>query len=87
MIETLRDAFETEPTRKCFRLVGGVLVERTVADVLPELESQLQQVRVLLLEGGVELTGWIADQIDYGDAVEGVQEEGACGRELEGDES
>ena len=22
-----------EPTRKCFRLVGGVLVERTVAEV------------------------------------------------------
>lgn len=50
VIETLRDAFETEPTRKCFRLVGGVLVERTVADVLPELESQHQQVRLRLLQ-------------------------------------
>lgn len=35
MIETLRGV---EGARKCFRMVGGVLVERTVADVLPELE-------------------------------------------------
>lgn len=44
VIGTLRDANETEPDRKCFRLVGGVLVERTVQDVLPNLEIQLKQV-------------------------------------------
>jgi len=27
-----------EPTRKCFRLVGGVLVERTVEEVLPAVK-------------------------------------------------
>ncbi|KYQ92208.1 prefoldin beta-like domain containing protein [Tieghemostelium lacteum] len=28
-----------EPTRKCFRMVGGVLVERTVGDVLPTIQQ------------------------------------------------
>lgn len=45
VIETLREAFATDPKRKAFRLVGGVLVERTVADVLPELEERFEQVR------------------------------------------
>lgn len=48
MIETLKEAFKTEPERKCFRLVGGVLVERTVKDVLPSLETQFEQVRAVL---------------------------------------
>ncbi|KAJ3191427.1 hypothetical protein HK101_007721 [Irineochytrium annulatum] len=30
--------------RKCFRLIGGVLVERTVADVLPTLKSNVQNI-------------------------------------------
>ncbi|MBN3323664.1 PFD2 protein, partial [Atractosteus spatula] len=42
VIETLR---EVDPARKCFRLVGGVLVERTVREVLPALESNKEQVR------------------------------------------
>lgn len=33
-----------DKTRKCFRMVGGVLVERTVAEVLPELESNCDQL-------------------------------------------
>ncbi|XP_005061640.2 PREDICTED: prefoldin subunit 2, partial [Ficedula albicollis] len=41
VIETLR---EVDPTRKCFRMVGGVLVERTVKEVLPALESNREQV-------------------------------------------
>ncbi|KAG6440896.1 prefoldin subunit 2 [Manduca sexta] len=41
VIETLRGV---EATRKCFRMVGGVLVERTVADVLPELETNCEQL-------------------------------------------
>ncbi|NXO63025.1 PFD2 protein, partial [Phainopepla nitens] len=41
VIETLR---EVDPTRKCFRMVGGVLVERTVKEVLPALESNREQL-------------------------------------------
>lgn len=41
VIETLRGV---DKNRKCFRLVGGVLVERTVAEVLPELENNCEQL-------------------------------------------
>ena len=41
VIETLRGV---EGSRKCFRMVGGVLVERTVADVLPELQNNCTQL-------------------------------------------
>lgn len=34
MIETLN---AVDPERKCFRQIGGVLCERTVKDVLPQL--------------------------------------------------
>ncbi|KAI8096510.1 Prefoldin beta-like protein [Halteromyces radiatus] len=42
-----------EPERKCFRMVGGVLVERTVKEVLPALETNfngIQQVIKSLLQ-------------------------------------
>ncbi|XP_028330418.1 prefoldin subunit 2 [Gouania willdenowi] len=41
VIDTLK---EVDPSRKCFRLVGGVLVERTVKEVLPALEANKQQI-------------------------------------------
>lgn len=34
MIDTLKTV---DPDRKCFRLIGGVLCERTVKEVLPQL--------------------------------------------------
>ncbi|KAI9227560.1 MAG: Prefoldin [Piptocephalis tieghemiana] len=34
--------------RKCFRLVGGVLVERTVGEVLPALKSNQEGIKGLL---------------------------------------
>ncbi|CAO3635816.1 unnamed protein product [Cunninghamella blakesleeana] len=42
-----------EPERKCFRMVGGVLVERTIKEVLPALETNydgIQQVIQSLLQ-------------------------------------
>ena len=37
-----------EPQRRCHRLVGGVLVERTVAEVLPMIEDSVAQFDMLL---------------------------------------
>ncbi|GAA6061428.1 hypothetical protein JCM10212_002009 [Sporobolomyces blumeae] len=48
VLETLQQASTSEPDRKCFRLVGGVLVERTVKDVLPQLEGQTEQLKNVL---------------------------------------
>ncbi|XP_013887968.1 prefoldin subunit 2 [Austrofundulus limnaeus] len=45
VIETLK---EVDPSRKCFRLVGGVLVERTVKEVLPALENNKEQISKII---------------------------------------
>ncbi|XP_062595383.1 prefoldin subunit 2-like [Saccostrea cucullata] len=45
VIETLKDV---DPDRKCFRMVGGVLVERTVKDVLPALVNNKEQMGKLV---------------------------------------
>ncbi|XP_074479408.1 prefoldin subunit 2 [Sebastes fasciatus] len=45
VIDTLR---EVDPSRKCFRLVGGVLVERTVKEVLPALETNKDQISKIM---------------------------------------
>ena len=49
VIETLK---ETDGARKCFRMVGGVLVERTVAEVLPAVEANYSGVSDYYTEGG-----------------------------------
>ena len=41
VIETLKDM---ESDRKCFRMVGGVLVEHTVDGVVPALTNHKEQV-------------------------------------------
>ena len=45
VIDTLK---HVDGNRKCFRSIGGVLVERTVNDVLPTLENNKVQIASLL---------------------------------------
>ena len=37
-----------DPSRRAFRLVGGVLVERTVGEVLPNVAQNRSNVSILL---------------------------------------
>jgi len=41
VIDTLE---EVSPDRKCFRMIGGVLVERTVKEILPALTNNRDQL-------------------------------------------
>jgi prefoldin subunit 2 len=41
----LEQLTKLEGDRKAFRLIGGVLVERTVADVLPPIQQNYEGVR------------------------------------------
>merc|ERR1712190_170253 len=43
--DSLRKA---EPERKAWRLVGGVLTERTVGEVLPALENQIENLSTVI---------------------------------------
>ncbi|PWN22691.1 Prefoldin [Microstroma glucosiphilum] len=45
VIKTLK---ETDQERKCFRLVGGVLLEKTVKDVVPTLETSVQGLKQVM---------------------------------------
>ncbi|KAI6135062.1 Prefoldin beta-like protein [Pisolithus croceorrhizus] len=45
VLATLDEALAKEPDRKCFRLIGGVLVERTVKEVVPALRTNRDGIR------------------------------------------
>ena len=45
VIETLNDV---DPDRKCFRMIGGVLVERTVKEVTPALSNNRDKMTKLI---------------------------------------
>jgi len=45
VLSTLNEALVEEPGRKCFRLIGGVLVERTVKEVVTALQTNRDGIR------------------------------------------
>lgn len=53
MIDTLKSV---EEDRKCFRLIGGVLCERTVKSVLPQLNDAKEQLEKLIAQRQEQLT-------------------------------
>jgi len=48
VLVTLNEALDEEPDRKCFRLIGGILVERTVKDVVPALQTNREGIRKVM---------------------------------------
>ncbi|KAF8622134.1 hypothetical protein AX15_007265 [Amanita polypyramis BW_CC] len=48
VLSTLSEALAEDPNRKCFRLVGGILVERTVKDVVPALQTNRDGIRKVI---------------------------------------
>lgn len=53
VIDTLKSV---EEDRKCFRLIGGVLCERTVKSVLPQLNNAKEQLEKLIAQRQEQLT-------------------------------
>lgn len=47
-MDTLQPLLTSEPDRVCYRLIGGVLVERTVKDVYPALETNHSGIKEVL---------------------------------------
>jgi prefoldin subunit 2 len=47
-LTTLSEVLAEEPDRECFRLVGGVLVERTVKDIVPTLQTNREGMQKLV---------------------------------------
>ncbi|TFK68193.1 Prefoldin beta-like protein [Pluteus cervinus] len=48
VLTTLEEVLTEEPDRRCFRLVGGVLVERTVKDVVPALQTNRDGIKTVI---------------------------------------
>ena len=48
VLSTLQPLVKSAPTRPCYRLIGGVLVERTVVDVVPALETNYTGIKEVL---------------------------------------
>ncbi|KZT62810.1 Prefoldin beta-like protein [Calocera cornea HHB12733] len=48
VLQTLKEVNETNPSRPCFRMIGGVLVERTVQDILPALQTNRDGIQKVL---------------------------------------
>jgi prefoldin subunit 2 len=48
VLSTLQPLLATEPSRTCYRLIGGILVQRTVKDVIPALETNYSGIKEVL---------------------------------------
>lgn len=48
VLSTLQPLLKTAPTRPCYRLTGGTLVQRTVTDVYPALETNYSGIKEVL---------------------------------------
>uniref|UniRef100_A0A8D8S1Q4 Prefoldin subunit 2 n=1 Tax=Cacopsylla melanoneura TaxID=428564 RepID=A0A8D8S1Q4_9HEMI len=53
VLDTLKDL---DGDRRCFRLIGGVLCEKTVKDVIPTLTSNRDQLNTLITSLNEQLT-------------------------------
>ncbi|KAF8592749.1 Prefoldin beta-like protein [Ramaria rubella] len=49
VLTSLNEVLSTDPNRKCFRLIGGVLVERTVKDVIPALQTNRDGIKKVIV--------------------------------------
>ncbi|KAF8525293.1 Prefoldin beta-like protein [Gautieria morchelliformis] len=49
VLTSLKDVLSKDPGRKCFRLIGGVLVERTVKDVVPALQTNRDGIKRVIV--------------------------------------
>lgn len=45
-----------DPARKCFRMIGGVVVERTVSEVLPAVLKNKESVRLTNFSLSIAIT-------------------------------
>ena len=52
-------------TRKAFRLIGGILVERTIADVLPDVDSNHKNVQQMIEVLGKRLSEFEKEASDW----------------------
>lgn len=48
VLSTLRPLKSSEPSRTCYRLIGGTLVKRSVQDVVPTLETTHSGIKEVL---------------------------------------
>ncbi|WWC57568.1 uncharacterized protein I303_100100 [Kwoniella dejecticola CBS 10117] len=48
VLSTLKPLKESDPSRTCYRLIGGTLVKRNVVDVIPNLETNFNGIKEVL---------------------------------------
>ncbi|WWD22665.1 hypothetical protein CI109_107158 [Kwoniella shandongensis] len=48
VLSTLRPLTTSDPSRTCYRLIGGTLVKRSVVDVVPSLETNFAGIKEVL---------------------------------------